>query len=105
MRKKVCNVILLVTAAALTVAICASPSTNTQYVWLVNYQLDYLTLKESESFDATVSFIASIHSEVYHYPWCSHVSRIKEESRVRFPTAAMAEVQGYHPCAVCHPPQ
>lgn len=48
--------------------------------------------------------IGSKNSNVYHYPSCSYVSRIKPENRVTFPTAAAAQAAGYHPCSVCHPP-
>lgn len=105
MTKRLPVTVLVILIAALAVAGCTSPSVNKGYVWLVDYQLDYLTLNESASSAATVSFVASTNSDVYHYPWCSHVSRIKAENRVSFPTAASAEAQGYHPCAVCHPPQ
>ncbi len=98
-------VIILVIVAVLAVAGYVNSPTNTQYLWLADCRLGYLTLRESESFAATVTFIASVNSNVYHFPWCSHVDRIKAERRVRFPTAASAEAQGYHPCATCHPPQ
>ncbi len=105
MVKKLLIVIILVTLAALVVADSTGTFVNPQNMWVVGYQLGYSTLEESESFAATVSFIGSASSDVYHYPWCFHVDRIKERRRVRFSTAAVAEAQGYHPCSICHPPQ
>lgn len=49
-------------------------------------------------------FIGSKNSNVYHYPGCSYVSRIKPANQVTFPTAAAAQAAGYHPCSVCQPP-
>ncbi len=105
MPKKQLIVITLVVLAVLLIASSSDTFSNTQHLWVAEYQLGYITLNESESFAATVSFIGSAGSDVYHYPWCFHVGRIKEERRVRFPTAAIAEALGYHPCSVCNPPQ
>ncbi len=105
MVRKQLIIVTLVMLAILVIANGADTFSNTQYLWVADYQLGYVTLNESESFAATVSFIGSASSNVYHYPWCFHVSKIKEEKQVRFPTAAAAEAQGYHPCSICNPPQ
>lgn len=34
-------------------------------------------------------------SKVYHHTWCSSASRIKEENKVWFETAAIAQAAGY----------
>ncbi len=104
MIKKPIIAAVFVALAALVIVGCTSPSTNTQYLWLVDYQIDYLRINESANTAATVTFIASADSNIYHYPWCPYVSRIKATNRVSFHTAAAAEAQGYLPCAVCHPP-
>ncbi len=105
MAKKLLVMAALVIGVVLAVAGCTTASANTESLWLADYQTGYETLNESASTAATVTFIGSSSSRVYHYPWCSYVSRIKTENRVSFATAAAAEAQGYRPCTSCHPPQ
>ncbi len=98
--------LIVITLIMLVVSVITSGTFfNTPHLWVADYPLSVVTLNESESFAATVSFVGSASSDVYHYPWCFHVNRIKEEKQVRFPTAAAAEAQGYHPCSICNPPQ
>lgn len=46
-------------------------------------------------------FVASKNGTRYYYPWCSGVSRIKEENKVWFATKEEAERAGYTPAANC----
>lgn len=46
-------------------------------------------------------FVASKNGAKYYYPWCSGVSRIKEENKVWFSTKEEAETAGYAPAANC----
>lgn len=43
-------------------------------------------------------------SKVYHYPWCSYVSQMKEANKATFSSSAQAQAAGYHPCSRCKPP-
>jgi hypothetical protein len=49
-------------------------------------------------------YVGSKNSNVYHYPSCSEVAKIKPENRIYFTDAQDAVNQGYHPCSVCKPP-
>ncbi len=46
-------------------------------------------------------FVASKNGAKYYYPWCSGVSRIKEENKVWFATKEQAEKSGFSPAANC----
>jgi len=46
-------------------------------------------------------FVASKSGTRYYYPWCSGVSRIKEENKVWFATQEEAEGAGYSAAANC----
>ncbi|MGB8312172.1 MAG: Ada metal-binding domain-containing protein [Halobacteriota archaeon] len=52
---------------------------------------------------ASCSFIGNSHTHVFHYAWCSDVSKIKPEHKVCFDTAQQALAAGYRPCQHCHP--
>ncbi len=47
------------------------------------------------------SYVASKNGSVYHLPWCSGVSRMKEENKVWFDSKEDAENAGYRPAANC----
>jgi len=46
-------------------------------------------------------FVASKNGAKYYYPWCSGVSRIKEENKVWFATKEQAQKAGFTPAANC----
>ncbi len=46
-------------------------------------------------------FVASKNGAKYYYPWCSGVSRIKEENKVWFATKEQAQKAGFSPAANC----
>jgi LPXTG-motif cell wall-anchored protein len=50
------------------------------------------------------TFVGSKNSDVYHYPSCSYVDRIKPENRIYFSSPEDAIDHGYRPCKVCNPP-
>ena len=54
--------------------------------------------------DTSSYFVGSKESNVYHYPWCRYVDRIKPENLIYFDTPEEAIAAGYHPCKVCNPP-
>jgi len=45
--------------------------------------------------------VASKGGSVYHLPWCSGATRIKEENKVWFASEARAQAAGYRPAANC----
>ncbi len=52
----------------------------------------------------TGPFVGSKNSNVYHYPWCYEVKKIKPENLVTFNTVTDACAANYRPCEVCNPP-
>ena len=46
-------------------------------------------------------FVASKNGTKYYYPWCSGVSRIKEENKVWFSSSDEAKKAGFEPAANC----
>lgn len=65
-----------------------------------------VTLLEN-SFETNVSgkegsYVASKNSNVYYFPWCGIVLRIKDSNKVWFTSRAKAEKAGYKPSASCH---
>ena len=53
---------------------------------------------------ASPYFVGSKNSEVYHYPSCRYVEKIKPEHLIYFDTPEEAIEAGYRPCKVCSPP-
>lgn len=49
-------------------------------------------------------FVGSRKSDVYHYPSCHYVRRIKAQNLTRFDSVEQARARGYRPCKVCCPP-
>ena len=49
-------------------------------------------------------YVGSVNSDVYHYPWCHYVDRIKSYNEIWFTSATDAKAHGYRPCKVCKPP-
>ncbi|MBA7519127.1 hypothetical protein ES705_11201 [subsurface metagenome] len=49
-------------------------------------------------------YCGSINSDVYHYPSCHYVDRIKPENLIWFIDANDAKSKGYRPCKKCNPP-
>lgn len=45
--------------------------------------------------------VASRNGSVYHFPWCSGASQIKEANKVWFASEAAAEAAGYAPSKSC----
>lgn len=45
--------------------------------------------------------VGSKNGDKYHYPWCAGAARIKEENKIWFASAALAERAGYTPAANC----
>ncbi len=56
---------------------------------------------EGNILNAEKLFVASKNGTKYYYPWCSGVSRIKEENKVWFSTADEAKKAGFQPAANC----
>jgi hypothetical protein len=59
------------------------------------------------AFDTNVSgkegsYVASKNSDLYYFPWCGIVSRIKDKNKVWFASRIDAEKAGYKPSANCH---
>lgn len=46
-------------------------------------------------------YVASKNGEAYYLPWCSGVTRIKEENKVWFTSKEEAEARGYRPAKTC----
>jgi hypothetical protein len=53
---------------------------------------------------AGAHYVGSKNSDVYHYPSCHYVDRIKPENLIYFDTPEDAIAAGYRPCKVCKPP-
>lgn len=51
--------------------------------------------------DRQGTVVASKNGEVYHLPWCSGASRIKEENRVWYDSIEEARSAGLRPAANC----
>jgi hypothetical protein len=49
-------------------------------------------------------YLGSSQSNVYHYPSCGYVKRIKPENLIHFQSVKEAQEKGYRPCKVCKPP-
>ncbi|MGB3346633.1 MAG: thermonuclease family protein [Candidatus Humimicrobiia bacterium] len=49
-------------------------------------------------------FVGSKKSDVYHYPKCGYVKKIKSENIIWFSSVEDARNHGYRPCKVCKPP-
>lgn len=54
--------------------------------------------------DLDSKYVGSINSNVYHYPDCRYVQRIKPENKIWFSSSEDARTHGYRPCKVCKPP-
>ena len=54
--------------------------------------------------DVGAYYEGSSESDVYHYPSCYHVDRIKQVNLIRFDTVKEACDAGYRPCKDCGPP-
>jgi len=82
------------TASAVTVK-----STTAAHPIFLSYEQP--TILQLHSY--TGPFVGSIHSNVYHYPWCYEAKKIKPQNQVWFPNAKAALAAGYRPCKVCKP--
>jgi competence protein ComEC len=51
----------------------------------------------------TGTYVGSIKSDVFHYPSCSYVKKIKPENIIWFSSRDDAIAHGYRPCKVCNP--
>jgi hypothetical protein len=49
-------------------------------------------------------YVASKHSNKYHYVWCKWAKKINPDNLIVFHTAKEAQAAGYVPCKVCKPP-
>jgi len=83
------------TAGAVTVK-----STTAAHPIFLSYEQP--TILQQQSY--TGPFVGSIHSNVYHYPWCYEAKKILPKNLVTFDTVADACAAGYRPCEVCKPP-
>jgi hypothetical protein len=83
------------TASAVTVK-----STTAAHPIFLSYEQP--TILQQQSY--TGPFVGSIHSNVYHYPWCYEAKKILSKNLVTFATVADACAAGYRPCEVCKPP-
>ncbi len=54
--------------------------------------------------NAGAHYVGSKNLDVYHYPSCHYVDRIKSENLIYFDTPEDAIAAGYRPCKVCKPP-
>ncbi len=57
--------------------------------------------EENAISNAEKLFVASKNGTKYYYPWCSGVSKIKEENKVWFSSADEAKKAGFEPAANC----
>lgn len=62
------------------------------------------TTSSSSSASDTGTFLGSVNSDVYHYPWCSAAKRIHSENLITFSSVTEAKNMGYRPCKICNPP-
>lgn len=51
----------------------------------------------------TEQFWASKNGSRFHYSYCRHAKKIKEENLVKFNTVQEARNAGYKPCKLCNP--
>jgi len=58
-------------------------------------------IAETGPMDTRVVVSRSSSSRKYHYSWCSGAKQIKEENKVWFATAALAEAAGYSLAGNC----
>jgi hypothetical protein len=58
--------------------------------------------KPSPSIEGT--YVGSIDSNVYHYPYCVYAQQISPENKIWFTSVTEAEAKGYRPCNLCKPP-
>ena len=83
------------TASAVTIR-----STTAAHPIFLSYEQP--TILQVQSY--TGPFVGSIHSNVYHYPWCYEAKKILSKNLVTFATVRAACAAGYRPCEVCNPP-
>ena len=69
--------------------------------WILQSQNQSSSGNQNQS---SQKFVGSINSNVYHYPGCHYVDRIKAGNRIWFSGSADARAHGYRPCKVCNPP-
>lgn len=64
-----------------------------------------ITTTTEKQAPAAATFIGSVNSDKYHYPWCASAKQIKPENEVWFSSAVDAQNNGYVPCKRCNPPR
>lgn len=50
-------------------------------------------------------YVGSIKSNVYHYPNCGYVQKIRPVNLIKFRSAKEALEKEFRPCSVCKPPR
>jgi ribosomal protein L37E len=58
----------------------------------------------SSSSNTAGTFVGSVNSNVYHYPWCASAKRIKSYNLITFSSVQDAKNANYRPCLKCSPP-
>lgn len=66
------------------------------------YALGYADAQEAEV-PQEAGYIASAHSNKFHYPNCRYVNQISEDNIVAYSSRDDAIADGKEPCSVCQP--
>ena len=66
------------------------------------YALGYADAQEAEV-PQEAGYIASAHSNKFHYPNCRYVNQISEDNIVAYSSRDDAITDGKEPCSVCQP--
>ena len=51
----------------------------------------------------SITYVASVNSDIFHEPSCSEAKKIKEGNKITFSSRDEALNAGYHPCNFCNP--
>jgi len=92
-KKKIAIILLMIIVFASTFAVVS---------WILQSQSQ--NTNGNQNPPTSQRFVGSINSDVYHYPSCHYVDRIKAGNKIWFTSSADARAQGYRPCKVCKPP-
>jgi micrococcal nuclease len=88
------------TIAATTTTTIATTTTTTVAVTTTTESMTTTTQAQPEP---QGQYVGSIKSDVFHYPDCFYVDRIKPENIIWFSSREDAIAHGYRPCKKCCP--
>lgn len=61
--------------------------------------IEYTRPHDDGGYDAR--FVGSVHSDLYHFPWCPGARRIDTDNRITFASRQEASRAGYTPASNC----